>query len=362
MAGAKMRCGGCGSKVGASSLSRVLQRLQQGSEEDGEQAGQPSGVLVGLEQPDDAAVLEPPPAGHVMVQTVDFFRAMVTDPFVFGQIAVNHALSDCYAMGAVPTAAMAVAVVPLAAAPKMEEDLHQMMAGALRELRAAGCALVGGHSSEGSEMALGFSVSGSTPRDAIIPKGGMVPGQAVILTKPIGTGTLLAAEMRGGSRGRWVEAATAVMKQSNGPAVPILRGAGVTACTDVTGFGLLGHLAEMGSASKLVVALDAAAVPFLEGAEECAAGGFLSSLHAENAKVAAAVQGGTEGCTPSMFALLVDPQTAGGLLAAVPTEAAERCVAELRAAGYSQAAVIACTEAASGSKTPCLRLADLLQQ
>ncbi|PRW20680.1 water dikinase [Chlorella sorokiniana] len=339
MAAAKMRCGGCGSKVGATSLDRVLQRLraeglassaQNGGVNGGsgegreEQQKQGSSVVLGLDQPDDAAVLEPPPPGHVTVHTVDFFRAMVTDPYLFGQIAANHALSDCHAMGAQPTAALATAVVPLASAAKTEEDLYQMLAGALTVLRQAGCALVGGHSSEGSEMALGFSVYGSAPRGELLSKAGLQPGQALILTKPIGTGTLLAADMRGGCKGRWLEGAMASMVQSNGPAVRVLRACGATACTDVTGFGLLGHAAEMAKASKAVVILDPAAVPLLEGAQECAAGGYLSSLHPENARAAAVVQGGTSSLAPATLALLVDPQTAGGLLAGVPQDAAER--------------------------------------
>ncbi|KAL4433704.1 hypothetical protein ABPG75_000145 [Micractinium tetrahymenae] len=394
LAGAKMRCGGCGSKVGASTLARVLRRLQQegeggaaaaapaapaaehGSNEGLSGQGPPtdvaaagsaagSSVVLGLESPDDAAVLEPPPAGHVTVHTVDFFKAMVADPFVFGQIAANHALSDCYAMGATPTAAMATAVVPLAAPGIVEEDLLQLMAGALRVLRSAGCALVGGHSSEGAELALGFSVYGSAPRDAILRKGGMQPGQALILTKPIGTGTLLAAEMRGGSKGRWVEAATDMMLQSNAPAVPVLRRHGATACTDVTGFGLLGHLAEMARASRVLASVDAAAVPLLEGARECAAAGHLSSLHADNARAAAAVQGGAlegGGAGATTFALLVDPQTSGGLLAAVPADAAERCVAELREAGYASAAVVGHVEGPlADGDAPCLQLRGLGQ-
>ncbi|PSC68783.1 water dikinase [Micractinium conductrix] len=363
LAGAKMRCGGCGSKVGASSLARALRRLQQGEHGlEGDSVGlaleaaADAGVLLGLGQPDDAAVLEPPPAGHVTVHTVDFFRAMVTDPFVFGQIAANHALGDCFAMGATPTAALATAVVPFASPAVMEEDLHQMLAGALRTLRSARCALVGGHSSEGSELALGFSIYGSAPRDAILSKGGMQPGQALVLTKPIGTGTLLAAEMRGGGRGRWVEAAVGCMLRSSGPAVPVLRSHGATACTDVTGFGLLGHVVEMARASKVVVSLDAAAVPLLEGARECAAGGYLSSLHAENARAAAAVQGDAGACDAATLALLVDPQTAGGLLAAVPAGSAERCMADLRAAGFAHAAVVGSVmEPLQDATAPCLR-------
>ncbi|KAL4854058.1 Selenide [Chlorella vulgaris] len=334
-AAAKGRCGGCGSKIGGASLRRVLQQLSTS-------ANVQHGVLVGFIQADDAAVLELPPLGHVAVQSVDFFRAsgFVTDPYLLGQIAANHALSDIHAMGATPQSALAVAVVPFAALGMMEDELHQMMAGALSTMLHSDCALVGGHSSEGTELALGFAVYGSAPRNALLTLRGMRVGQTVILTKPIGTGTLLAAAMQGGSRGRWVTGAVESMKQSNGPALAVLRAHHCQACTDVTGFGLLGHLAEMARASKVVVSLSTADVPLLDGALSCASAGYLSSLHPENKTDAAQVVDAGTSLTAGMFSLLVDPQTAGGLLASLPDERAESCIEALRRAGYSHAAAV----------------------
>ncbi len=179
-------------------------------------------------------------ARRLSVHTVDYFRAIVDDPYVFGKIAANHALGDIYAMGAEPQTALAIATVPYGIEAKVEADLAQMMAGANEILCEARCALVGGHTSEGAELSLGFAVNGLVDRDTALRKGGLQPGDALILTKPVGTGSLLAAHMRGKAKARWVIAAIAHMVQSNQVAARILRAHGVRAATDITGFGLLG--------------------------------------------------------------------------------------------------------------------------
>src|SRR5207244_11092919 len=157
---------------------------------------------------------------------------------------------------------------------KVEADRSQMMTGANEVLREADCALVGGHTSEGAELALGFAVNGLVQREAALRKNGLRPGDALVLTKPIGTGTLLAADMRGKAKARWVMAAIAHMVQSNRKAAEILRRHGVHAATDVTGFGLLGHLIEMVRASEVDVTLAIGRVPLLDGARETAAPGL----------------------------------------------------------------------------------------
>ena len=337
-----MRCGGCGAKVGATVLSRALGSIEPAARDD---------VVVGLDAPDDAALVDVG-GDKLSLQTVDYFRAIVDDPYTLGQIAANHSLGDVYAMGGEPQTALAIATVPYGLEAKVEADLSAMMAGANEVLRAAGCALVGGHTSEGAELALGFAINGLVPRADALRKGGLRPGDALILTKPIGTGTLLAADMRGKAKARWVLAAIAHMVQSNGRAADILRRHGVHAATDVTGFGLIGHLVEMVRASNVDVTVAVDRVPLLDGARETVALGIFSSLQPQNVRLRRAVRELETVAKHPRYPLLFDPQTAGGLLAAVPLGAAERCVAELRAAGYAGADVVGLVSERSGALEP----------
>ena len=325
-----MRCGGCGAKVGATVLARVMNRIEPVARDD---------VLIGLADPDDAAVAETPP-GKVMVHTVDSFRAMIDDPYLFGRIAANHSLGDVFAMGAEPQTALAVATLPYGIESKVEDTLAQMMAGATEVLREAGAALVGGHTSEGAELALGFAVSGLIDRAKILRKGGMRPGDRLVLTKPLGTGALFAADMRHKARGAWITAALDVMQQSNHAGARCLHRRGATACTDVTGFGLLGHLVEMIRASEVDVELDLGAIPFLAGALDTVAAGITSSLQPQNLRLRRAVRDHEKAAGDPRWPLLFDPQTAGGLLASVAGSEAGGCVEELRALGYPRAALI----------------------
>lgn len=330
-----MRCGGCGAKVGASVLSRVMGRLKIPTN--------PS-VDVGLDQPDDAAVITVPP-GKVAVQTVDFFRSFVDDPYIFGQVAVVHALGDCWAMGAEPHAVLAIAQVPYGLESKVEEELYQMMAGACSILEEIGCALAGGHSCEGSELALGFTVHGVAERRKLMQKGGMKAGQVLILTKPIGTGTLFAADMRAKAEGRWVSAALDSMRKPSQIGAELMIEYGATACTDVTGFGLLGHLVEMCKGSNVAAVLDLDALPVLDGAEECLKMGITSSLQPANVRLSRAVANQDEVSSNPRYPLIYDPQTAGGLLAAVPADKVEACVTALKHNGYPATCVIGSTYA-----------------
>lgn len=325
-----LRCGGCGAKVGSTVLSRVLAQLSPGERPD---------VLVGLDAPDDAAVLEVP-AGKVTVQTVDSFRALVDDPYVFGKITANHSLSDIFAMGAAPQAALAIATVPYAAEEKIENTLLQMLSGAVEVLRDAGGVLVGGHTSEGTELSLGLAIQGLIDRDEILRKGGLQPGDALILTKPIGTGTLFAANMRLKAKGRWISSAIRSMLQSNQAAAECLRHYGATSCTDVTGFGLLGHLVEMTRASGVDATLVLRSTPLLDGAAETVAAGIVSSLQPQNIRLRRAIANLPHVATDRRYPLLFDPQTAGGLLAGVPTDRADDCVAALQELGYDRATVV----------------------
>ncbi|MFM2035330.1 MAG: selenide, water dikinase SelD [Pseudomonadota bacterium] len=331
-----MRCGGCGAKVGATVLARALGALQPVARDD---------VLIGLHAPDDAAVVRVP-QGMAMVHTVDFFRAFIDDPYLFGQVAANHALGDIFAMGAEPQSATAVVTVPPGLESKVEDLLLQMMSGAMKVLNAANCALVGGHTGEGKELALGFAVNGliDASMRTVLRKDGLRPGQVLLLTKPIGTGTLFAAHARiadlPGFKGRWVTQALESMVQSNQAGARILLAHGATACTDLTGFGLLGHLVEMTKPSGVDAELDLSALPVLQGAEYCVSAGVASSLAPANVRLRRALRNQADFVRHPRYPLLFDPQTAGGLLASVPSEQADACVTALRAAGYPHTAII----------------------
>ncbi|HJZ30178.1 MAG TPA: selenide, water dikinase SelD [Hyphomicrobiaceae bacterium] len=325
-----MRCGGCGAKVGATVLTRALGSVAPAARDD---------VVIGLDAPDDAAVIDTG-GRRLTVQTVDYFRAIVDDPYLFGKIAANHALGDIYAMGAEPQTALAIATIPYGIEAKVEADLSQMMAGANKILRAAHCALVGGHTSEGAELSLGFAVNGLLDREAALRKGGLRPGDALILTKPIGTGALLAAHMRGKAKARWVMGAIAHMLQSNMAGAQVLRAHGVNAATDVTGFGLLGHLVEMTKASEVDATLCLLQVPLLDGLTQSMAAGIFSSLQPQNVRLRRAISNLDAAATHPLYPILFDPQTAGGLLASVPGDRAQACVDALRQAGYASAAIV----------------------
>ena len=325
-----MRCGGCGSKVGSQVLARVLARLPTNTRSD---------ILVGLTDPDDAAVVRVP-AGKVMVHTVDFFRVLLDDPYLFGAIAANHSLSDIYAMGAEPQSALAIATLPLAAESKMEQDLYELLRGATTMLDDAGAALVGGHTSEGAELAFGLSVNGLAAPDKLLRKGGMKPGDKLILTKALGTGTLFAADMRRQARGPWIDAAITSMLQTNRQAAACLREFGAHACTDITGFGLLGHLVEMTRPSGVDAAIDLTALPILDGADATVARGIVSSLAPDNVRLRRALRNLEQAARHPLYPLLFDPQTSGGLLAAVAPERASACVEALHRLGYRASAVI----------------------
>ncbi|MDA0655834.1 MAG: selenide, water dikinase SelD, partial [Proteobacteria bacterium] len=337
-----MRCGGCGAKVGATVLQRALSRLEPVERDD---------VLIGLHEPDDAAVVRVP-EGKVMVHTVDAFRAFIDDPYIFGQVAANHAMGDIFAMGGEPQSALSIVTLPFGLESKVEDDLSQLMAGAMKGLKETGTALVGGHTSEGSEMSLGFAINGLIDQDRILRKGGMKAGDKIILTKPIGTGTLFAADMRHKAKGPWIAAALAGMVQSNKKGADILYARGANACTDVTGFGLLGHLVEMTKPSGVDVELNLGAIPLLAGALELVTAGIFSSLQPQNVRLRRAIHDVESVSKDPRYPLIFDPQTSGGLLASVPGDKAEACVEELKNAGYEQTAIIGSVLPDSGRMEP----------
>jgi selenide,water dikinase len=325
-----MRCGGCGAKVGADVLSQALQGLAPLQHAD---------VIAGLAAPDDAAIIRARP-GKVLVHTVDSFRALIDDPFIFGQIAANHALSDIFAMGAEPHTALAIATLPYASPEITGADLHQMMAGAITVLNEAGAALVGGHTAEGAELTLGFSINGSIDEARVLRKAGLRPGDKIILTKPLGTGALFAADMQARAKSRWIEAAVTAMLQSNGPAAKEILATGSDASTDITGFGLAGHLGELARASQVRIMIDTSALPVLAGTGEVMQAGIFSTLHEQNMRSARRFFDPAQEALLARHPVLFDPQTSGGLAAGVAADKAAACLANLHDLGFTSASIV----------------------
>ncbi len=328
-----MRCGGCGNKISSAVLSAVLKRIDV--------ADDPR-VLMGCKAGEDASVyrMRPElfgddPQRLVEVQSVDYFKAFVDDPYLFGRIAALNSVSDLYAMNARPFSALAIATLPYARGPVQEAMLYELLSGAVQSLKEAGVVLAGGHTTEGSELALGFSVTGYAEDDRLFQKSTLQPGDLLLLTKPLGSGALLSAWMRGACQADWFTRLTQAMLLSNGPPAQVLARHGIRACTDVTGFGFAGHLLEMLDGSQLSARLDARAVPTYAGFAEVVAQGIVSTLHRDNAKVSARVNNAAP-----LPAWLFDPQTAGGLLAGIKPEQADAVLREVRAAGCPDAAFV----------------------
>jgi selenide,water dikinase len=322
MARPMIACGGCAAKVGADILSRVMARLDLPKSE---------GVVVGLQEPDDAAVFAHPP-GTLAVATTDAFPPFSDDLYIVGQVAANNAASDLYAMGAEGTAAVAFVCLPQAEDSVAEQQLEHFLRGALAQLQQLQIPLVGGHTIAGEQTIVGFSMHGWIEPREILRKGGARPGDALVLTKALGTGVLLAAARMGFADADWVEAAYASMLRSNRGAMRLLQAHRVRACTDVTGFGLAGHLSEMLRAGGVGAQVHADAIPALPGALALLAAGWRSSFHATNEN-AFRPSVAAESSTTAVLALCLDPQTSGGLLAAVPTEAVNALRADFAAAG-----------------------------
>lgn len=328
-----MRCGGCGAKVGATTVSRVLQAVHE------RQVRRAKSKSLPLPPPidhDDAAIV-PIQGTGAMIHTIDYFRSFISDPFVFGKVAVVHALSDVHSMGAMAQTALALAVVPFAADEDITEStLLDLLSGASDVFQDEGVQLVGGHTCEGTELACGFAIHGYAPKpELLLRKSGGKIGDKLVLTKPIGTGALFASDMRAKCQGRHVSEALESMAQSNVDASRIATefGSSIHACTDVTGFGLVGHLLEMLVTSDDIGALiDIRAIPFLRGALDASSNGIYSSLQPQNSRNRRAVSNHTDAAAacPIAYHLLFDPQTAGGLLFFVDPDAADAFVEKLR--------------------------------
>ena len=311
----KPLCGGCGAKVGGDVLSGVLAQLNVSGNE----------VLTG--PGDDAAVIRQPGGGFQVLST-DHLRSMVEDPVMMTRIAAVHALGDIWAMGAKPQVALASLVLPQMSPELQARTLAEITAATREVMEEAGAQLVGGHTTMGAELTIGFTVTGTRDVMPITVAGAQV-GDVLVLTRAIGSGVLLAADMQGRANGRDVAAMLDVMQQGQRAQAEILHGA--HAMTDVTGFGLAGHAAAIARASGVDVVLWQDQIPVYAGARTLSEAGVASTLMPANRRNAP-----VEGLDDP---LLFDPQTAGGLLAALPKKAAEKAVQALNAAGLTGAII-----------------------
>ena len=326
-------CGGCGAKLGPGVLSGALAGIPA-----------PARAEVRSGPGDDAAVLSLP-GGGFQVLTTDHLRAFCNDPRLMARIAALHAMGDVLAMGAAPQVALAQITLPPLGPELQTRMLAEIMDEAARAFREAGADVVGGHSTEGAELTIGFTVTGTAPR--VLTKGGAQPGDALILTRPIGSGTILAAEMALAIlpdllMGEIWAGCIDRMRQEQHSAAAILTPE-AHAMTDVTGFGLAGHLLEMLDASRTAATLHLDAIPLLPGALDLAKAGHGSSLLPANLQ---AVSWRMTAPPDPRVDLLSDPQTAGGLLAAVPANRADDLVRALAAAGHEAARIGAVTDGA----------------
>ena len=335
--GEQAPCGGCGAKVGGDSLRAALLALSE---------LYPQHCRASLAA-DDAALVS---ADGELVQSVDVLRAMVADYWLMGRIAANHALSDLYAVGARPLSAQAIVTLPFAIESLQQRDLQQILAGALHEFSAVDCALIGGHSMQGTELSVGFVVNGvPAGRDGIpLPKQGLKTGDKLLLCKPLGVGALFAAHMQLKADGRDITAAIEQMLKSNRVAGELAVTHGASAATDITGFGLAGHLREM-LAPDQGARLESERVPLLAGARSAIKSGVVSTMQESNRAA-----GGQLDCGPgvdkTVLELLFDPQTSGGLLIGIEEGRAEALSIALREAGYVDAVNIGVVVESAGGE------------
>jgi len=329
----RARAAGCAGKLGPADLARILGALPPAAHPD---------LLVGTATSDDAGVFRLT-ADLALVQTVDFFSPMVDDPYTFGEIAAANALSDVWAMGGEPRTALNVTCFPQKDVPF--EILADILRGGLAKAGEAGVVVVGGHTVIDEEVKFGMAVTGVIHPDRILRNVGARAGDAIVLTKPLGTGIVTTAVKRGARADEALAAAVASMTTLNAAAARTLDRFAVHACTDVTGFGLLGHAYEMASGSDVRIALVAERLPVLPGARALAAGGHLTGgcrrnreWLADRVAVAAAVP-------DDLAEIAWDPQTSGGLLVALAAADAPSLVEALRGAGVAAATQIGTVEA-----------------
>jgi selenide, water dikinase len=310
--------GGCAAKIAAGSLRDLLRTLPIHVHPN---------LLVGHDMLDDAAVWRVTD-DILMIQTLDFFTPVVDDPRDFGAVAAANALSDVFAMGGTPTTALTILAFPVGILP--DETLGEMMAGASDTIAEAGAYLVGGHSIEDDTLKLGFSVTGLVHPDRLWRNSGARPGDVVVLTKPVGTGTLAGARKNDEVDEATMAGAIASMKQLNRLDLPLDLHVSVRAATDVTGFGVLGHALHLAQGSAVTLRLRPAEVPMLPGARETLERGILTKAHGSTTRYVEGHVRGRDEIDEAAWWALVDPQTSGGLLLCVAPERADELLAHVR--------------------------------
>jgi selenide, water dikinase len=298
--------GGCAAKYSAARLEELLRGFVPAEAEN---------LLVGLTPADDAAVYKLDDE-RALVFTLDFFPPLVDDPALFGRIAATNALNDVFAMGGLPLLALSIAAFPESLP---NETLAAIFGAAAEQVHAAGGILAGGHTLRDEEPKYGLAVVGTVHPNGFWPKSGARPGDTLFLTKPLGTGMLLHAAREGRRHEEGLEAAASAMTTLSREAADVLRPFSPNAVTDVTGFGLLGHAHEMAGRSEARIEIDAASLPLLPGALECAAAGVRTGGDARNRDFAGPYVE-AKGVAEDLVALAYDPQTSGGLLIALPAD------------------------------------------
>ena len=337
-----MKCLGCGGKIGGQILDAALSELEIIDHPD---------VVIGLNHPDDAAVIKS--YNNEVTVTTDFFAAPFDDPFLVGKIAALNSASDCFVMGARPTAALAIVQLPLGHPRAQMQVMRELMAGAAEEFNSMQASIVGGHSIEGPRTTIGFTVLGSQVTEPVT-KCGLQPGDKLILTKPLGTGILLAAWMQCKMPASSYDALIHSMLQSNAIALELIKKFPVSALTDVTGFGLAGHLVELMTASGVDVQLDFNSLHLLPGVEAMVDAGIQSTLAPDNRLMMQRIKTAGFDIESKRIAPLFDPQTGGGMLIGAPESAAAEMLAFLTASGSPFASIVG--EVQSKSAEPELSL------
>ena len=294
-------------------------------------------VLVGLDRADDAGVYRVSD-DLALIQTVDFFTPVVDDPYMFGQIAAANALSDVYAMGGTPKTAMNLVAFPI---KEMDISiLRSIIQGGIDKIREADVVLIGGHSVEDKELKYGLSVTGFIHPDRVLTKKNIKPGDRLILTKPLGTGIINTAIKGGLASEESINQVTRLMATLNRKAAEIMKAYPVHACTDITGFGLLGHLAEMVLGSTAGIQIDANSIPVLPHVTYYAQMGLVPGGAYKNREFRECMVDVSPSVDHFLHDVLYDPQTSGGLLISLDKENANRLVEDLKENGITDAAII----------------------